>query len=164
MSWFLSSASKCQPSESRCWICVRTMDSRWSTDMGTGGKTEMQITNQPSWNNLKAILKLIGITTIFRGGIEGIADGPLVVSDVNNADHPFSLRDTQTGLLFHGRVKDPSKWFVKINKDDNISLGLLGHISQSLWSIVRKYLGSPSISAPIVIGNRQRTRRAFVGS
>ena len=37
---------------------------------------------EQTWKNLKAILKLIGITTLFNGGLEGIADGPLVVSDV----------------------------------------------------------------------------------
>ena len=37
---------------------------------------------EQTWKNLKAILRLIGITNIFHGGLEGIADGPLVVSDV----------------------------------------------------------------------------------
>ena len=37
---------------------------------------------EQTWKNLKAILKLMGITTVFNGGLEGITDGPLVVSDV----------------------------------------------------------------------------------
>ena len=37
---------------------------------------------EKTWSNLKDILKRLGITSIFRGGLQGIADGPLMVSDV----------------------------------------------------------------------------------
>ena len=37
---------------------------------------------EKTWSNLKDILKRLGITSIFHGGLQGIADGPLMVSDV----------------------------------------------------------------------------------
>merc|ERR1712179_535351 len=37
---------------------------------------------EKTWNNLKDVLKKLGMTEIFRGGFQGIAKGPLMVSDV----------------------------------------------------------------------------------
>ena len=37
---------------------------------------------EKTWSNLKGVLEGLGITEIFHGGLQGIANGPLVVSDV----------------------------------------------------------------------------------
>ena len=37
---------------------------------------------EKTWTNLREILERLGITEIFRGGLSGIAEGPLMVSDV----------------------------------------------------------------------------------
>ena len=61
-----------------------------------------------TWRSLKAVLKRLGITAIFHGGLKGIADGPLMVSDVIQkacieVDETGSEASAATGVLMKFR-------------------------------------------------------------